>query len=94
MMRENDGQLTTRIVILRSLSLLAQGLSSREPLPRGRLLLFKLRAEGLWLNQAGALRSVHSHPKESSSNFNGVWIELRRWNGRTRAFAPREGLEY
>jgi hypothetical protein len=60
---------------------------------RERVSSYKLRAEGSWLNWAGALGSVHSHPKARSSNFDGGWMKLRGWNGRSRACAPREGLE-
>lgn len=39
MMRDNDGEPTTRIVVVRNLSLPAQGFSSGGPLPGGQLLL-------------------------------------------------------
>jgi hypothetical protein len=40
MRRDNGGEPMTRIVIVRNLSLPAQGFSSEEPLPGGQLLLF------------------------------------------------------
>ncbi|SPF45629.1 hypothetical protein SBA4_3400016 [Candidatus Sulfopaludibacter sp. SbA4] len=59
-MRVSDGELTTRIVILRKLS--SQDFSLREPLPRGRLLLFQGKGSGVVAQLGGHLRVASFAP--------------------------------